>query len=218
MENKPKILLVDDAPSNLLLLSKLLTKVDAETVAVECGEDALRALEEQEFALVLLDIHMPDIDGFEVLQQLRKAENNKSVPVILVSAIYREQTHQIRGHDSGAVDFIPKPIIPAILLGKVRVFIELYNKRKELEEKNRMLEDALDRIKTLEGIIPICTICKNIRNEEGFWNAVEDYMSRHSKAAFSHSVCPECLKKYYPDTYKELYPDGNDAPDLSAQE
>ncbi len=192
MEISPKILIVDDKKSNLIALEKILNGINAEVVSANSGNNALELLLEDDFALVLLDVQMPEMDGFETVEIMRQVEKTKYLPVILVSAIYSEDHYKIKGVESGAIDFITKPIVPEILNGKVRLFLDLYNKRK-------LLEDALAEIKTLQGLIPICSGCKNIRNKKGDWEQLEIYIKEHSGAEFSHGICPDCRDKLYPE-------------------
>lgn len=134
MEIKPKILIVDDQQVNLLALEKILSTFDAEIISAKSGQEALSATLEHEFALAILDVQMPDMDGFETLELLRNSSATKSLPVIFVSAIYKEEEYVLKGIQYGAVDFISKPIHPKILRGKVQVFLELFTQRKKVEQ------------------------------------------------------------------------------------
>lgn len=192
---KPKILLVDDKEANLVALETLLKDLDVTFIRAFSGNEALSKLLEHEFALLLIDVQMPDMDGFETVSLLRNDPNYKCLPIIFISAIYSEDFYKIKGIEAGAVDFIAKPIIPEILKGKVSVFLTLYNQRRELEE-------ALDNIKVLSGLIPICANCKKIRDDSGFWNHLEAYIEEHSDASFSHGICPECAQVLYGGLYE----------------
>jgi len=134
MNDKPKILLVDDRPENLVALEKILADMDLELIKASSGNEALAKLLENDFALALMDVQMPDMDGFETVEIMRMDEKNHKLPVIFVSAIYGETHHLIKGIESGAIDFITKPIVPEILCGKVRIFVQLYEQRKKLEQ------------------------------------------------------------------------------------
>ncbi len=134
---KPKVLIVDDRPENLLALERLLAGVGANFVRAESGNQALAKTLENDFALALVDVQMPDMDGFETVELMRQQEKTRYLPVIFVSAIYNEEAHVIKGVETGAVDFIVKPIVPQILIGKVKIFLELYNQKKELEQLAR---------------------------------------------------------------------------------
>ncbi|HPE87328.1 MAG: response regulator [Bacteroidales bacterium] len=135
MKQKPKILLVDDKFENLIALEKVLSEFDVEFVHALSGNEALMETFLHDFALAIVDVQMPEMDGYEVVELMRQEEKTKLLPVIFVSAIYKEDFHVIKGIETGAVDFIPKPIIPAILKGKVRVFLDLHIYKTQLEEK-----------------------------------------------------------------------------------
>ena len=144
---KPKILIVDDLPENLASLEMVLADFEVDFIQATSGEEALRKTMNDDFALAILDVQMPGMDGYETLALMRKRKKTRLLPVIFVSAIHQSDLHIIKGIETGAVDFIPKPIIPEILVGKVRVFLNLYLQRQELnnlllklEENNRELE------------------------------------------------------------------------------
>ncbi|MBT4332496.1 MAG: response regulator [Candidatus Cloacimonetes bacterium] len=202
--NKPKILIVDDRIENLVSLETLLSDINADIIRANSGNEALQYSLEHEFALVLIDVQMPDMDGFETVKLMRHVEKTKYVPVIFVSAIYSDDFYKIKGVESGAVDFITKPIIPEILLGKVTIFLELYAQKKKLENTVTDLKKALDEVETLKGLIPICASCKKVRDDKGFWTDVEHYIAARSDVDFSHSICPSCLEKEHPKIYAKL--------------
>lgn len=212
---KQKVLIVDDRPENLLALENLLEGFDLEIIRALSGNDALGLALEHDFALVLLDVQMPDIDGFETAELMRGCEKTKNVPIIFVTAISNEDEHVFKGYESGAVDYLYKPITPFILQSKVRAFCELDKQRSivrkqliEIEKKNKELQKQLDEIKVLRGLLPICANCKKIRDDNGYWEIFENYIRNNSEADFSHSICPACIKELYPqiaDKYEEQH-------------
>ena len=133
-KNKIKILIVDDRIENLIALEILLADFDIEIVRALSGFEALTQTFNNDFALAIMDVQMPEMDGFETVKLLRKAKSTKHLPVIFVSAIYKENIHIIKGIESGGVDFIVKPLNKEVLCGKVKIFIELYEHRTKLEE------------------------------------------------------------------------------------
>jgi response regulator RpfG family c-di-GMP phosphodiesterase len=187
-----KILVVDDREENLIALERTLEGMDLQVFRALSGNEGLALTLEHEFALALVDVQMPEMDGFEMVTLLRGNSRTKHLPVIFVSAIYSDEFYQVKGIESGAVDFMVKPLNVKILRGKISVFLDLYRQRKALES-------ALEEIKTLHGLLPICSFCKKIRDDNGYWNQLEEYFSRHSDLDFSHSICPDCLKKHYKD-------------------
>ena len=135
MEMKPKILVVDDNFSNILVVEGILESLNVEFVRAFSGEEALQKVEQHEFALVLMDVQMPDIDGFKTAEIIRQDPNKELLPIIFISAIYNRNYYHQKGLGSGAVDFITKPLVPQVFLGKVRVFLKIYTQRKSLECK-----------------------------------------------------------------------------------
>ncbi|MFO8087864.1 MAG: response regulator [Bacteroidales bacterium] len=149
MTTLPKILLVDDQPTNLFVLEKQLSGFDIQTISVESGAKAIEAVSQQEFALVILDVQMPEMDGYQTLAEIRKIQYSKYLPVIFISAIFRDESHIQKGIKGGAVDFISKPVEPTILKGKVQVFIDLFNQRKMVEgllEEQRKINQQLKEL------------------------------------------------------------------------
>jgi signal transduction histidine kinase len=137
------ILLVDDKPENLFALEELLRQPDRQLFTALSGNDALRLLLKHEFALVLLDVDMPEMDGYETAQLMRSAERTRLVPIIFVTAGDRSEERTFRGYEAGAVDFLYKPINSHTLKSKVNVFIELHRKTRELERTAQALRDKI---------------------------------------------------------------------------
>ncbi|MFC5436962.1 diguanylate cyclase domain-containing protein [Rhodanobacter umsongensis] len=142
----PKILVVDDTVANLVAMRRLLTHSGAEIIEARSGNEALALCLDHQFALILLDVNMPDMDGFEVAALLGEAEQLRETPIIFVTAAYADDLNRLKGYRSGAVDYIAKPINDVILQSKVRVFLELYAVRAkllqtltELAERNQQL-------------------------------------------------------------------------------
>src|SRR6201993_5236200 len=138
MTARVKCLLVDDLDENLLALSALLRREDVEILQARSGAEALELLLVQDVALALLDVQMPDMDGFELAELMRGAERTKHVPIIFVTAGARDPRRVFKGYETGAVDFLFKPIEPMILKGKTDVFFELYRQRRELSNSLRL--------------------------------------------------------------------------------
>ena len=141
--SRAKILIVDDRPENLLVLESLLDEPDIELIKADSGNEALRKILDHEFALVLLDVQMPDMDGYEVAELLRGNKKTRHVPIIFVTAKNKEDASIFKGYDSGAVDYLFKPLEPVILKSKVGVFLELYRHKEELLAKTRELDRRL---------------------------------------------------------------------------
>jgi signal transduction histidine kinase len=147
--DKIPVLIVDDRLENLTSLEALLSDMGLQLVAAQSGNDALRLTLYTDFALVLLDVQMPEMDGFETAQLMRKNPKTRELPIIFVTAGMKEESQIFRGYETGAVDYLMKPIEPAILRSKVRVFCDLFCQRRELkriqaelEMQNRKLQES----------------------------------------------------------------------------
>jgi len=141
-----KVLIVDDIESNLFALENVLKDLDVEIVKASSGDDALRATLGHDFALAILDVQMPEMDGYELASLLRSDHRTKNIPIIFLSAVYSEVSYVFKGYESGAVDFITKPFSSEVLLSKVSVFLELAEQRAELERKGQRLQILVSQL------------------------------------------------------------------------
>ena len=141
---RANILLVDDRSENLLALEAILSSLDQTLVRATSGEEALKALLSDDFAVILLDVQMPGMDGFETASHIKRRERTRDIPIIFLTAINREPQHAFRGYSAGAVDYLAKPFDPWVLRAKVSVFVELYLKNRQLREQAEMLRSQLD--------------------------------------------------------------------------
>jgi len=140
---RARVLLVDDDERNLLAVATVLEDL-GEVVTARSGEEALRHLLKGEFAVILLDVYMPGMDGYETAQIIRGRDQTKGIPIVFLSAVNKEAEHQLRGYSMGAVDYVFKPVDPVILRSKVAVFVDLFEKSKEIELKARQEQALLD--------------------------------------------------------------------------
>lgn len=109
----------------------------------------------------------------------------------------------MKGFSEGGVDYLSKPFQAEEILARVNTHITLYALQRNLEEKNIELEKALDQVEELRGMLPICANCKDIRDDQGYWRKIEEFITNHSKARFSHSICPTCVEILYPELHKK---------------
>jgi CheY-like chemotaxis protein len=151
MTERAKILLVDDRPENLLALEAILSALDQELVRANSGEEALRALLKEEFALILLDARMPGMDGFETAARIKGRNRTKNVPIIFLTAVDTDKNNTFRGYAAGAADYIAKPFDPWVLRAKVQVFVDLWVAGRRLATQAAFLrrqigggQDAVD--------------------------------------------------------------------------
>ncbi len=187
--NKGNILVVDDKPDNLRLLVNLLSEQGYQVRPAPNGKLALSGALAIPPDLILLDVMMPEIDGFEVCKRLKNDNRTSDIPIIFLTA--KVSTKDIvKGFEVGGADYVCKPFQTAELLARIRTHIGFKKAREE--------------IRTLQGLIQICASCKKVRDDQGQWSQIETYIERRSEALFSHGVCPECLEDLYPEQYQRL--------------
>lgn len=283
MEQRQKILVVDDDQISLDVNTLLLKGIGADIVTAMSGDEAIKKTIVEDFDLILMDVMMPGIDGFEAIEAIRKDQRNNAIPVIFITSIDGDELPIIKGLTLGAIDFITKPVKKGILRLKATNLLELQRNKRELEltarrldqkiieveelsikeqlhakkaheiimqacmdgillpleigtrynrdidqmyvfakditmrklrektqaelektiaEKDSLIAElnkSLATIKTLGSILPICSCCKKIRDDKGYWEQVDTYIRNHSDAQFSHSICPDCAKELYPN-------------------
>jgi CheY-like chemotaxis protein len=212
------ILGIDDAPANLHLLSQILGKRSYKVRVAASGARGLEAAWANPPDLILLDIMMPELDGYQVCKRLKADERSRDIPVIFISALgtIRDKIEAFR---TGAVDYITKPFQAEEVLARVATHLtlsslqkrlevanrELERQNAELEQRNAELQQALSTIKTLSGLIPICGWCgRKIEGDGGQWVSVEAYVEAHSEATFTHGMCPDCFEQMSEDAKRLL--------------
>jgi len=144
------VLLVDDNSNNLLALESIFENEDYSLVKARTGEEALRALITADFAAIVLDVQMPDISGIELARLIKQRRSTQHIPIIFLTAHYREDEHAVLGYDVGAVDYLIKPVNPAVLRSKVSVFVDLFRKTRALAALNRTMEAEINERRTAE--------------------------------------------------------------------
>lgn len=206
------ILIVDDSTENLLLLQSILqTGGYKDLLTAESAEQAFKHLGMDDSGgdgmgvdLVLMDIQMPEINGIETCRRIKEVERLRDIPIIMVTAVAQREKLQL-AFAAGAMDYINKPVNKIELRTRVGSALKLKQemdqrkaREQELKKRTQELEQALREVKVLRGFIPICASCKKIRNDRGYWQLVEAYIREHSEAEFSHGICPDCIKKFFP--------------------
>ena len=193
-----RILIADDDSASRIVLATFLERLGYEVEAVDDGLTAWRVLQRANAPrLAILDLMMPGIDGLELVRRVREIPSMLP-PYLIMLSTRSEKVDIVAGLDAGANDYVAKPFDHGELRARVEVGRRMVEMRSELAAKMEQLRQAADQIKTLKGIVPICASCKNIRDDRGFWNRVESYVKEHTEAEFSHAVCPDCMKRLYP--------------------
>ena len=180
---KAVVLAVDDTPTVLLVIERALRKRGFEVRCANDGLEALDMLREVQPDLILLDVMMPEMSGFEICEKLKCSEATAGIPIIFLTGKSSPEDI-VRGFRIGGVDYITKPFYTEELIARVETHVQLHQ---------------------LRSILPICSYCGRIRNEEEDWEPLENYIHRHAGTAFSHSICPHC----YPEIRQTIRRRGN---------
>jgi len=211
------ILIVDDSRDEQDLLSNRLRAAGYESLIVaDSAEAALRILGQSNAGqrtgvvdLILMDIMLPGVDGLEACRRIKKTETLQDIPIIVVTA-KTEEKDLLAAFASGAMDYIRKPVSSVELVARVSSALALREERitrktreRELLVRTQELEQALGEVKVLRRLIPICANCKRVRTDAGDWQQLEEYIQDHSEVEFSHGVCQACMKRVYPDVFKD---------------
>ena len=198
-DKRLSVLLIEDNQDDVVLIRRFLAgarSVFFDFVHAARLSAGIAALKEQEVDIVLLDLGLPDCRVSETFDKFHTAYPH--LPVIILTGLDDEEL-AIKKMQEGAQDYLTKGQIDTnILVRSIRYAIE----RQKLKTQ---LEVSLKKIKTLSGLLPICASCKKIRDDKGYWNLLEVYISEHTNADFSHGICPDCAKKLYPKHYKEIW-------------
>lgn len=189
------ILIVDDTPANLRLLSDMLVKQGYKVRLAPNGRLALMGVQAVLPNLILLDIKMPGMSGYEVCEQLKADPRTRDIPVIFLSAL-DQADDKVKAFKRGGVDYVTKPLQVEEVLARVETHLKLRELQKQLTERVCELEEALSKVKMLEGLLPICSYCKRVRDDQDYWQQVESYIVARSEARFSHCICPDCYQEH----------------------
>lgn len=206
------ILVVDDSSeSRALLMQFLQTAGHEECIGLESADMVFNYLGLKEPSqchtapdLILMDVLMPDINGLEACKTIKGTERLHDIPIIMITAKSEAAILQ-QAFSVGANDYITKPVNRMELLARTNSALALKQemdrrklRERELQESNVALQQALKEVKVLRGFIPICASCKKIRNDQGAWQLLEEYLYEHSEAEFSHGICSDCMERLYP--------------------
>jgi len=211
-KTKADIVIVDDNPHNLRVLSAILKKEGYEVRPANGGETALAAIDSKPPELILLDIMMPGLSGYEVCERLKSNQATRNIPVIFITAL-DDVKDKVKAFTMGCVDYISKPfqeeevlarVMTQIRMGRLQKDLFLQNTRLREETAKRQelileLQEVINNVKVLSGLLPICAKCKKIRSDKGYWEEIESYIESHTQALFSHGICPDCIEVLYGD-------------------
>lgn len=202
------VLYVEDEADTRDEVGQLLMRRVAKLWLAENGGIGLEAFRQQAPDLVITDIRMPVLDGLEMARRIRQLSPETQ---IIVTTAYSDMAFMLAAIEIGVDQYVLKPIETGRLfaaIAKCAATVELRRAaRKATEEREKLVEElqaALAKVKLLSGFLPICAACKNIRDDQGYWQRIEAYIHDHSEAVFTHGICPDCARKLYPEFSKCL--------------
>jgi DNA-binding response OmpR family regulator len=190
-----RVLIAEDDAISLRVFESTLTKWGHQVTAVTDGAAALAVMREPTAPnLAILDRMMPKLDGVEVCTQLRTAGLERFLYLILLTA-KGQKSDIVTGLEGGADDYLVKPFDREELRARVNAGIRIVDLQSQLADRVRQLEEALQRVHELQGLLPICCYCKKVRDDQNYWHEVENYIGSRSGTTFSHGICPDCKDK-----------------------
>jgi phosphoserine phosphatase RsbU/P len=190
---KMKILIAEDDPISRRILTRFLARWGHEVVVTANGAEAWQCFQEAEApSIAVLDWMMPVMDGIEVCRRVRQSELRISPYIIILTAKHGIE-QLVTGMEAGADDYLTKPYDIEEFRVRLEVGLRIIGLQRKLSERVEELQGALDQVKQLQGILPICCYCRKIRDDEHYWQSLETYISTRSDAQFSHSICPTCF-------------------------
>jgi len=208
-----KLLLAEDNPVARDAMATLLTKWEYEVTAVGDGMAAWQVLQQPDAPrLAVLDWMMPIMDGLEVCQQARQ-HLQQNPPYLILLTGRNTEDDLVTGLNGGADEYVMKPVSTAELQARLQSGERIVKLQTNLADRVHQLEQALGRVKQLHGLLPICSYCKKIRDDQNYWCQVEDYISANSETQFSHSICPDCYESIVQPELRGF--DGSKATDSS---
>lgn len=203
MEKRCRVLVVDDEYTTLQMITEAL-KAKYDLVVAQDGGEAIRKCHEEKPDLILMDVMMPNMDGYEACKAIKSEQEFADLPIIFLTMADKIENQRL-GLEVGGIDYLIKPVNLVLLSMRVANHLEMKKKadlvkaqRDLLAVQKAKLETALERIKCLEGIIPICMYCKSIRNDQDCWQRLEEYIETHTDARFSHGICDSCKEEHFP--------------------
>lgn len=198
-----KVLVAEDDAFYCRILQSVLCN-EYEVLTAEDGNRAWAILQADNAPrIALLDWQMPGMDGLEVCRKVRAHPAMEGV-YLVIATVRHSLDDVLAGFEAGANDYITKPFHAQELRARLRVGRRVVELQAALATRVVQLQEALSRVKQLQGLLPICSYCKRIRDDHDYWQQVETYMSEHSQATFTHGICPECYEKFFKTELEEL--------------
>ena len=191
-----RVLIAEDEPVSRRILERTLQRWGYEVVVATDGTQAWECLSADDAPqLAIVDWMMPGVDGPELCQRVRALGRRLPTYLVLLTA-KAEREDIVAGLQAGADDYVVKPFDEAELRARVQVGVRVVQLQVSLADRVRDLEDALSRVKQLQGLLPICSYCKKIRDDQNYWQQVEQYVTDRTEARFTHGICPSCYEQH----------------------
>jgi AmiR/NasT family two-component response regulator len=193
---KTRVLIAEDDYLVGEVIKRALKQIDFELVGkASNGIEAVEMAASLRPDVILMDIQMPKLDGLEAARQI---QGQCPIPIVILTA-HESRSLVDKASEAGVAAYLTKPPKRAEIERAIIVALARFEDMMELRRLNAELKEALAKVKTLSGLLPICMHCKKIRDDKGDWNQIEHYIHEHSEAEFSHSICEECFEKYHPE-------------------
>jgi CheY-like chemotaxis protein len=194
-----RAVVAEDDPVARVVLEGILAKAGLDPVVARDGAEAWKVIEgRDEPLLVLMDWMMPGLDGIELSRRIR-ARKWRVEPYVIMVTVRAGTADVVEGLEAGANDYVTKPLDPAELRARIAVGLKYLRLRAELVRQLEELRHALEHVRTLQGIIPICSYCHKVRDDQQAWHRMEAYVARNTGAEFSHGICPDCERQHFAD-------------------
>jgi len=202
------VLYVEDEPITRSAVARMLKRRVEILYEAENGKEGLELFKQHRPNIVISDIRMPVLDGIEMSKAIKSLDKNSK---IILTTAHSDASILLDSIEVGVDKYLLKPLDMEVLYSALDQCAETVTLERKIQqqyiEKDELiarLQEALDNVKKLSGLIPICSNCKKIRNDEGYWKQIEGYISEHSEARFSHGICPDCAKKIYSEFLKDV--------------
>ncbi len=202
------VLYVEDEQVTRSAVARMLKRRVLNVYEAENGREGLDLYLQYRPDLVISDIRMPVLDGMEMSKEIKALDKNSK---IILTTAHSDANILINSIEVGIDKYIMKPLDMASLFCSIENCAENILLEKKIQQQNKekdeliaKLQEALDNVKKLSGLLPICSSCKKIRNDDGYWKQIEGYISEHSEAVFTHGLCPDCMKELYPNLIQDL--------------
>lgn len=193
------VLIAEDDTTTRTMLEKILSGWNYKIEIAKDGAEAWTKLQSGRFTIAILDWLMPEIDGVSICRKIREANFDNYIYVILLTVMTKTED-VIFGLDAGADDYIKKPFETGELHSRLRVGERLLALEQSLRTKVNELKESIDEVRQLKELIPICSYCKKVRDDQDYWQQLEDFISVQTGSQFTHGICPDCKEKVINDT------------------